>query len=386
MTESNSRKIDISLPYTGEDEWLALRESVISGWLTQGPKVKEFENLFSKIHQVNHSIATSNCTTALHLILVALGIGPGDEVILPAFTWVATANVVEYCGAKPVLVDVDRVTNNIDPLCLAKAITNKTKAIIVVHLFGLPVDMDKISEIANGIPIVEDAACAVGASYKDKMAGTFGVAGAFSFHPRKSITTGEGGMITTNSQSLADKVDKLRNHGAEVSEEQRHSGPRPYLLPEFNVLGFNYRMTDMQGAVGVTQLKKLDKIIEARSKSAAYYNSELKEIDWIRVPTHENTVRHAWQAYVLYLDPQKVPFTRNEIMDKLQKDGISTRPGTHAVHMLGYYKEKYGFKDSDFPGAYDCNENTMAIPLHNKMKSEDYIYVVNAIKKLNKKV
>src|SRR5215467_5056000 len=249
---SEHRQIQIATPSLGEEEWQALREPIESGWLTQGPKVAAFESAFAARHNVKHAIAVTSATTGLHLALAALGIGPGDEVIVPAFTWVATANVVLYCGATPVFADVDRVTFNIDPKDLVRRVTPRTKVVIPVHLFGLCADMEAIRVVLpSDIRIIEDAACAAGASWKGKSAGTLGDLGVFSFHPRKSITTGEGGMVTTNDDRLAERVKMLRNHGASVSEEERHRGPRPYLLPEFDLLGFNYRMTDLQGAVGL---------------------------------------------------------------------------------------------------------------------------------------
>lgn len=375
-----TRTIQISLPATGEDEWQAVREPIMSGWLTQGPKVAAFEKAFAARHQVKHALATTSCTTALHLILSAMGIGPDDEVIVPAFTWVATANVVLYCGATPVLVDVDRKTYNIDPADLSRKLTPKTKAIIAVHLFGLCADIDAIKAVAPGIPIVEDAACAAGSAYMGKPAGTLGIAAAFSFHPRKSITTGEGGMVTTNDGALAERCDQLRNHGASISEEQRHRGPRPYLLPEFNLLGFNYRMTDLQGAVGLVQLKRLDEFIDERGRWAEFYRAELSSIPWLRMPAVPAGSRHGWQSFVCYVNPDLAPMPRNELMEKLQARGISTRPGTHAVHMLGYYRDRFGLTPDDFPGARDCDRHSMAIPLHNRMSEGDYGYVVDALK------
>lgn len=187
---------------------------------------------------------------------MGLNVGQGDEVIVPAFTWVSTANVVLYCGAKPVFCDINPKTFNLDTTKLKEKITSRTKAIIPVHLFGLCADMDEIQRIAGSIPLVEDGACAAGAGYKERAAGSLGKIGCFSFHPRKSITTGEGGMLTTNDDKLAETLSQLRNHGASISEEERHKGPKPFILPDFNLLGFNYRMTDIQGAVGCVQLKK----------------------------------------------------------------------------------------------------------------------------------
>jgi dTDP-4-amino-4,6-dideoxygalactose transaminase len=317
------------------------------------------------------------------LALVARGIGPGDEVIIPSFTWVATANVVLYCGATPVFVDIDPLTYNIDPAEVAKKLTPKTKAVIPVHLFGLCANMDALRQvIPEHVFILEDAACAVGAEYKNRTAGSLGHAGVFSFHPRKSLTLGEGGMITTNDDSLAERLRQLRNHGASVSEEQRHHGPKPYLLPEFNLLGFNYRITDLQGAVGLVQLEKLDGFLTERHYWASHYQKQLADIEWLRTPESPEGTRPGWQAYVCYVDPAIAPLSRNEIMEVLQHNGISTRPGTHAVHMLGYYREQFGFEPEDFPVSRNCDQQTLAIPLHNRMTSEDYEYIVSILKNI----
>lgn len=376
------RNIPISLPHTGEDEWQAAREPIMSGWLTAGPKVREFEKIFAERHGVKHAMAVTSATTALHLALVALGVKEGDEVIVPAFTWISTANVVLYCNARVVFVDVDRATFNLDVNDLKRKITARTKAIIPVHLFGLCADMDAIKAVAGDIPLIEDGACAAGAGYKGRPAGSLGTLGCFSFHPRKSVTTGEGGMVTTNDDRLAEYVSNLRNHGASVSEEQRHHGPKPYILPEFNMLGYNYRMTDLQAAVGIVQLKKLDLFIDERARWAKFYDENLAGIDWIRTPLVGADYKHGWQSYVVYIDETKSPLTRNQIMEKLQDLGVSTRPGTHAPHMLNFYAEKYGIKPGDFPGARDCNDYSMSIPLFNKMTGEDYEYVVACLKSI----
>ena len=380
--ELTKRIIQISLPVTGEEEWQAAKEPFMTGWLTSGPKVAEFEKLFAQRHDVKHAYAVTSATTALHLALVALGVSAGDEVIVPAFTWVSTANVVLYCGATVVFADIDPVTFNIDINDLKKRITSKTKAIIPVHLFGLCADIDAIKAIAPNIPLVEDGACAAGSGYKGKAAGSLGDIGCFSFHPRKSVTTGEGGMITTNNDQLGEMIGILRNHGASLSEEQRHKGPKPYILPDFNMMGFNYRMTDIQGAVGVVQIKKLDTFIDERQKWADFYTKELANIPWLRTPQVPNGYKHGWQSYVLFIDETKSPMKRNDMMEYLQQQGISTRPGTHAVHMLGYYANTFNIKPHDYMGAFQCNEYSMSIPLHNKMTEEDFKYVVEKIKSI----
>lgn len=380
----NKKSIQISQPSMGEAEWQALREPIFSGWITQGPKVREFENKFAQIHKVKHAIAVSNCTTALHLALVALGVKEGDEVIVPAFTWVSTANAVMYCNAKPIFIDIDPTTFNLDITQLKSKITSSTKAIIAVHLFGLCANINKIKEIAPGIKIVEDAACAAGASLNGVPAGGLGDIGCFSFHPRKSVTTGEGGMLTTNDDALAELLNQLRNHGASISEEQRHLGARPYILPEFDLVGYNYRMTDLQGALGSIQIDKLKGFIEERNKWANFYENALSKIDWIITPKAQEIYEHGWQSYVLMIDENKSPYKRNEIMEILQQNGISTRPGTHAVHMLSFYKNHFQIGELDYPNAYNANQYSMSIPLHNLMVEDDYQYIVNTIKSLIK--
>jgi perosamine synthetase len=376
------RVIHIAKPDTGEEEWRALREPLENGWLTQGPKVAAFEKAFAERHAVNHALATTSCTTALHLILAAMGVGPGDEVIVPSFTWVATANVVLYCGATPVLADVDRRSFNLDPAAVATKLTPRTKAIIAVHLFGLCADVEAIARVAPGIPIIEDAACAAGAAYRGRHAGTLGIAAAFSFHPRKSITTGEGGMVTTGNAALAEKANSLRNHGASVSEEQRHVAPKPYLLADFNLLGFNYRLTDLQGALGLVQLAKLDRYIDERQRWADFYARQLAGLEWLRTPQVPAGDRHGWQSYVCMVDERLAGAPRNAIMDRLMQRGIHTRPGTHAVHMLGYYRDRFGLKPDDLPGARDCDRLSMAIPLHNRMREDDFHYVARALREV----
>lgn len=384
MTEKTpeKRSIQIAQPATGEEELEALRGPVMSGWLTQGPMVAAFEKAFAERHCTKNAIAVTSCTTALHLILHSLGIGPGDEVVVPAFTWVSTANVVVHCGATPVFADVDKHTFNISPAGVAGTITRRTKAVIPVHLFGLCADIDAVAEAAQGIPIVEDAACAAGSAVGGRPAGGLGVAAGFSFHPRKSITTGEGGMITTNDSELAEKMNILRNHGASISEEQRHNGPKPWRLPDFNLPGFNYRMSDLQGAVGLAQLEKLDTFIAEREKRAAFYSDELSGVEWLKTPSAPGGFRHSFQSYVCMVDEQKAGMSRDKIMEKLLADGISTRPGTHAVHMLGYYRNKLGVNPADFPVARDSELYSLALPLHNRMSADDFAYVADRIKSI----
>lgn len=374
------RNIPIGLPSMGLEEWESTKESIMSGWITQGPKVREFEKLFAERHNVKHALAVSNCTTALHLALVACGVGVGDEVIVPAFTWVSSANAVKYCGATPVFIDIDINTFNIDVNQIKDKITSKTKAIIPVHLFGLCADIDFIKANFPDLKIVEDGACAAGAALHGNPAGGLGDIGCFSFHPRKSVTTGEGGMVTTNNDDMASHMDRLRNHGASISEEQRHHGPKPYILSAFEIVGFNYRMTDIQGAIGVVQLKKLDLFIDERQKWADYYKENLKDIEWLKMPDVPAGYKHGWQSFVTFVDESIAPMKRNDMMEILQQNGISTRPGTHAVHMLDVYAKMYNIQPQDFPNAFKADQYSMSIPLHNKMVKEDFDYIIAALK------
>lgn len=379
------RNIAIGSPSMGIEEWEACKAPIESGWITQGPKVKEFETNFAQRHKVKHAFAVSNCTTALHLALIACGVKEGDEVLVPAFTWVSTANAVKYCNATPVFVDIDINTFNIDIDKIAEKITDKTKAIIPVHLFGLCADINAIKEKFPDLKIVEDGACAAGSALHDVPAGALGDVGCFSFHPRKSVTTGEGGMLTTNDDEMAIQLDRLRNHGASISEEQRHHGPKPYILSAFEMVGYNYRMTDIQGAIGVVQLSKLDKFIDERQVWADYYAENLQDITWLKTPVVPAGYKHGWQSYVTYIDESIAPMKRNDMMEYLQQNGIATRPGTHAVHMLDVYAKMYNIKPLDFPGAYNADQFSMSIPMHNKMVKEDFDYIIHHLKQINNK-
>jgi dTDP-4-amino-4,6-dideoxygalactose transaminase len=377
-------RIQISTPSMGEAEWEAVRGPIESGWLTQGPKVAEFEEAFATRHATGHALATTSCTSALHLMLEAAGIGPGDEVIVPSFTWVSTANAVIYAGATPVLADVDAETYNISVEDVARKVTEKTRGVIAVHLFGLCADIPGLrAALPDHIMIFEDAACAAGASLGGEPAGSLGHAAAFSFHPRKSITTGEGGMLTTNDPELASKAAKMRNHGAEISEEERHNGPQPYILPDFKLLGYNYRMTDLQGALGLVQLAKLDEFIAERNMWAQFFENEFSDMDWIQLPKRPDVGTHAWQSFVIRIVGPNASERRNQLMVHMEENGIATRPGTHAIHSLGYYSDLLNLTDEDLPGSATCRDTTMAIPLHNKMAPEDYQRVVYTLKSGN---
>jgi len=390
-------KIPITKPFFDKREQDALMEPLTSGWVVQGPKVKEFEEAVRSYTGVNYARATTSCTTALHLALIACGVGKGDEVILPSFTFVASANVVEYVGAKPVFVDIDIDTFNIDLSKIEDSITECTKAIMPVHLFGLCADMDRILEVASihHLRVIEDAACAIGSYYKEKHAGTMGDASCLSFHPRKSITTGEGGMVLTNNTEIGHRVEILRDHGAEVSDLARHEG-KSSLLPEYNTLGYNYRMTDLQGALGVAQMQKLPYILKRKQVLAERYTESLGGLELLQRPTVPNGYVHGYQAYVCLFSPcppegitptqlEEVRRKRDDFMQQLDHAGIATRQGTHAVHALGYYRRRYNLVPWDFPKAWVAENLTIALPLYPGMTIAEQDYVIEQVHKLARK-
>jgi len=372
------RAIPISRPSIGEEEWQALRGTLESGWLIQGPNVRAFEEAFSRRHRASHAVATSSGTTALHLALAALGVGPGDEVIVPAFTWVATANAVLYVGATPVFVDVCEGTYNLDCTQVPAALTPRTRAVIPVHLFGLCADMSALASVLPpGIPVIEDAACAAGAAYRGTPAGALGHVACFSFHPRKSITTGEGGMLLTGDPGLARRARELRNHGLREAEPGTPAPP-PTGLAEVDALGFNYRLTDVQAAIGLVQLAKLDRFVAERATWARGLADQLADIAWLEMPEVPPHCDHAWQSFVTVVT-EEAPLSRDELMARLQEQGIATRPGTHAVPELAYYRRRFGFRPGQFPVAARLLARSMALPLHNCMTPDDYRYLVEKL-------
>lgn len=370
----------ITAPKFNYREIEELKETLDSGWVTQGPKTEAFEKALAKYHHVDHALATTSCTAALHLATLALDLGPGDEVVVPAFTWITSANAAEYVGAKVVFADVCSKTYNLDLQSLENVITENTKAIIAVHLFGLAAEMDQIMEIAkkNNLAVIEDAACAIGTVYKGRLIGGIGDFGCFSFHPRKVVTTGEGGMVTTNNENLAQIVRSLRNHGSTGLPAEALKNPRPYHMATFNRLGYNLRLSDIQAAVGVAQMEKLEHLLVERRKLAAGYLDLLKNVEELVLPIDD--VGHSYQSFVVRVAKggQKM---RNRIMDDLALKKIETRPGTHAVHRLGYYQDKYGLNENQFPVAANCADTTITLPIFPEMTREDQLQVVNEIKK-----
>jgi dTDP-4-amino-4,6-dideoxygalactose transaminase len=389
MNMEPKMKVPIARTSLTQGEIESVLEPLRTGWLVQGPKVREFEEKWSSFTGAEHSIAVTSCTTALHLSLAALGLQPGDEVIVPAFTWIATANVVEHLGGKVVFCDIDLNTFNIDTGQLAKKVTSKTKAIIPVHLFGLAAEMNEIIKVANqyGLWVVEDAACGFGSRYYGRHAGTLGNTGCFSFHPRKAITTGEGGMITTNDATLAERLRRLRDHGAAMSDLQRHLGARPYLLADHPDAGYNQRMTDLQAALGAAQMERAADIVRERQRLAKTYDDAFAGLSWLRRPGHINGFEHGYQSYPCLFSPEpiteksinQINQARNAWMDELQQAGISTRPATHAVHMLTYYREKYSIRPEDYPNAHIANDCSISLPLFHGMTEIEQDFVIKQV-------
>lgn len=373
-------KIPVTRPVFGDEEIDAVAACLRSGWVVQGPKVAEFEALWAGYTGARFARATTSCTTALHLAMIAIGIEPGDEVIVPAFTWVATANAVEYCGATPVFADIDLRTFNLDPAAIEARITPRTKAIVPVHEFGLSADMTAILEIAarHDLRVVEDAACATGTRHQGRHVGTFGDVGCFSFHPRKAISTGEGGMLTTDDETAATLVEVLRSHGAEESDLARHAGTGGFALPEFNRLGFNYRMTDIQAAIGVEQMARLEGILEVRRSLAARYDEALGDLDGLRTPFEPVGDTHVYQSYVTFVEDGHE--ARDRLAARLGDEGIASRQGTHAVHALGYYRDRYDLSPGDFPNAWAADRQSLTLPVFAGMSDEEHAHVVAAVR------
>lgn len=388
---SDDVKVSVPIARTSllEDEILRVLAPLRSGWLVQGPQVREFEQKWSAFTGAPHSIAVTSCTTALHLSLAALGFGPGDEAIVPAFTWVATANVVEHLGGKVVFCDIDLGTFNLDVADAARRITTRTRAILPVHLFGLAADMEAADILAkqHRLWVIEDAACGFGTRIKGRHVGTMGDTGCFSFHPRKAITTGEGGMITTGSDVLAAKLRRLRDHGAATSDLQRHMGPRPYLLSDHPDAGYNQRMTDLQGALGSAQMDRAAAIVAERQRLARIYDEAFSGLAWLRTPPHVSGREHGYQSYACLFQPEpinaasvsRINAARNGFMDELLKAGISTRPATHAVHMLSFYRDKYALAPDDFPGARAANDCSISLPLFHGMTEAEQAHVIEQV-------
>ncbi len=387
------KRIPITMPEFDASDREAVLKPLDSGWVVQGPFVRQFEEHFSAFIGAACAVATSSCTTALHLAVRCLDLKPGDEVIVPAFTWVSTANVVEYAGARPVFCDIDLATFNLDVNLLEALVTPRTVGVIPVHLFGLCANMDTILPFArrHGLWVVEDAACGLGAKQRGRHAGTFGAVACFSFHPRKSITTGEGGMLTTAKPEVDRLARSLRDHGGSVSDLERHTSGGAPLLGAFEHLGYNYRMTDIQAALGCSQLARAERMLKERAARAHAYDVALADVPWLRTPAVPEGDVHGYQSYVCLFRPEtpsldnveRLHARRNAVMQRLDSRGISTRQGTHAPVLLAYYANKYDLRPDRFPNACFADRLSLALPLYSQLSDADQAYVCAAIRDMD---
>jgi len=346
----------LNLPLLGSEEVEAIAEVLASGYLTQGPQAAELERLISELVGVPHAFATSSATTGLHLALHAMGVGAGDEVIIPDYSWPATANVVIQTGAVPVFVDIKLDDFGMDPNLIEAAITERTRAIMPVHAFGLIADMDPILAIAaqHDLPVLEDAACALGAEYNGRQAGALGTAGVFSFHPRKVITTGEGGMIMTADDEFSERLAVLRSHGAVRGER----------FMAFIDAGFNYRLSDVHAAIGVVQMGRLQEILDGRRRYASLYAHLLADIEGISVPIVPAGRTHTHQSYVVLLDDN---IDRDRVIDGMRARGIETTLGTYSMHLQPYFTEQFGIADEQLPNATRAHRQALTLPLYQQL-------------------
>jgi len=383
---SSPRYLPFVRPSIGEEEECEVLDTLRSGWLTTGPKVERFERSFGQYVGAPCAVAVSSCTAALHLSLVAAGIGPDDEVITSPLTWPATANVVIHQGATPVFVDVDRDTLNIDPDQIEQAVTPKTKAIIPVHIAGLPCEMDAILAVAkkHGLSVIEDAAHALGAEYRGKMIGAISEFSCFSFYPIKNITTIEGGMITVAEEQEAERLRVLSNFGMSKDAWKRYSKERPSGFHPAEVVcpGYKYNMTDVQASLGLHQLEKLPGFLSAREKYAQIYDRAFADVDEIALPGLPSHVKHARHLYIIVLDVDRLTISRNEFVDALKAENIGTGIHFVSLHLHEYYRERFGYGPDDFPNANYLSERILSLPLYPRMSEKNVHDVIVAVKKI----
>jgi perosamine synthetase len=363
--------LPLAKPDIKEEDIELVNEVLRSGMLVQGIYVEKLEKSFCDYHGTKHAIAVSNGTATLHLALHVLGIGKGDEVIVPALSYVATANVVELVGATCVFVDVDENTFNVDVTKIEEKITSKTKAIIPVHEFGLACDIEAVCTLASKykIPVIEDAACALGAQQNGKYVGTFGLLSSFSLHPRKSITSGEGGVLITNDDAIAEKLRQLRNHGIQMEAGQMN----------FMVAGFNYRMTDFQAALAWSQFKRLDNIISHKNELAAIYFSTISN-NKLTLPYVPKDRNHTWQTFHILIDEN---LDQKTTIDFLKKNNIGSNYGAQCIPAQTYYKGKYQLDAATlFSNSYKAYTKGVAIPIYEKLSKDDIIYIAQIVNQL----
>ncbi|WP_055585510.1 DegT/DnrJ/EryC1/StrS family aminotransferase [Peterkaempfera griseoplana] len=372
--------IPVMIPWLGEEEAEAAAEAVRSGWIAQGPRVAAFEQAFAEHLGVPHAVAVSSCTTALHLALIGAGVGPGDEVVVPSFSFIATANAVTYVGAVPVFADVDPADGNLTPATVEPLLTDRTRAVIAVDQGGVPVDLAALRALADprGITVVEDAACAAGSTYRGAPAGRGAALAAYSFHPRKLLTTGEGGMVTCQDAAVAARLRRLREHGMSVSAAERHaSAGGAAVLETYDEIGFNHRMTDIQAAIGLVQLRKLPALVERRRALAERYRALLAPLTaagarLVADPPHGTTNQ---QSCWLLL-PDGFPVSRGDLLGKLAAAGISARRGIMAAHLEAPYA---GSARVPLPVTEHLTRNSLILPLYHSLTEQQQDQVAAAL-------
>lgn len=379
----SAEKVPFFIPWITDEDKKAVLEALASRWLTGGPKAKELERMFAKRVSVKHSVSVNSCTAALHLAMRALNIGPGDEVIVPVLTFAATANAPLFVGAKPVFADVDERTFNVSPEGIQDKITEKTKAIIVVHYGGQSCDMKEITQIAkrHDLYVVEDCAHSLGAEYMGQKTGGIGTIGCFSFYPTKIITTLEGGMVTTNDEKIAEQAKILREHGMTKSAFEREKKATWY----YNVvcLGYNYRLNEVQAALGISQLKRVEEINKKRIEAAHYYTQKLKETNGIIPPYEAKDRTHVYHLYVIRVT-ERYGIDRDELYNRLSAKGIELSVHYTPLHLLTFYKRKFGSKKGDFPIAEKISKEILSLPLFPLISKAQIHYVVKEIDKIKK--
>lgn len=371
-------RIDVMRPWLGEEEAQAVAEVIASGWVAQGPRVRQFEDAFAQEQQIPCAVAVSSCTSALHLALAVAGVGPGDDVVVPSFSFIATANAPSYVGARAVFADVDRLSGCLTAETVAVALTPATRAVIAVDQGGVPVDLDPLRELCDplGIVVVEDAACAIGSRYKGRPAGAGAELAAWSFHPRKILTTGEGGMLTTPRKDFADRARRLREHAMSVSAADRHAS---ILAPaeEYLEVGFNYRMTDLQAAVGLVQLGRLGQAVRRRRELAANYAAAFATVPGLRLvadpPYGSGNFQSCWLE-----TGTDFPLSRDELMVQLAHDGISARRGIMAAHRQpAYARQQTG--GATLANTEWLTDNTLILPLYHQLAMGDQVRVIDSV-------
>ena len=371
-------QVPFARPEFGDEEARAVAEVLRSGWVSQGPAVARFEELFAQLAGTRHAVAVSSCTTALHLALVLAGVEPGDEVICPSYSFIATANAALYVGATPIFADIEPDTWNIDPQDALRRVSPRTKAIVPVHQVGLAADLDRLAPLPPYVTIVEDAACAIGSTYRGRPVGSHGHIACFSFHPRKTLSTGEGGMITTDDAEIAARARRLRSHGASVSAWSRNTS-NGVVFEDYRELGFNYRMSDVQAAIGVAQVPKVPRLLALRRAAADRYDAAFRGLRELQVPARPSYAEHAFQSYGIRLTGE-CRRDRDSVLRALVERGISCRRGIPPIHLEPLYRDRFG--PLSLPVTEDVAARSLFIPLYASLSESDQARVIDAVREI----